>query len=144
MCNLSGLARNSVDAQERLFRLAERDLGLSVRALHLETKIPASTIQGWKNGATMPAWALGALGKAGVPDYLLSLVLNPFQRHIGTDDNGDGALDELVRETAGFTNDYLEATAPGSPGGPVVVPIEKAKLAERALRIEAKARAVSR
>jgi len=125
-----------------MFRLAERDHGLSIRALHLETRIPKTTLQGWKDGTTMPAWALGALGRAGVPDHLLSLVLHPFARHIGTDDSGDGALDELVRETAGFTSDYLEATAPDSPGGTNVIPMEHAKLAERALRIESKARAV--
>jgi hypothetical protein len=142
MCNNAGLARNSVEAQERLFRLAERDYGLSIKALHLETRIPRTTLEGWKKGATMPAWALGALGKAGVPDYLLSLVLHPFRRHVGTDTNGDGALDELVRETAGFTNDYLQATDPKSPGGRNVIPMEHAKLAERALVIEAKARAV--
>jgi hypothetical protein len=144
MCNLSGLARNSVLAQERMFRLAERDFGLSIKALHLETEIPVTTLQGWKNGTTMPAWAMGALGRAGVPDHLLSLLLNPFARHVGTDTNGDGTLDELARETAGFTSDYLEATAPTSPGGPNVIPMEKAKLSERALRVCSKARAVAR
>jgi hypothetical protein len=75
MCSPTGLARNSIEAQERMFRLAERDFGLSIRTLHLETRIPVNTLQGWRNGTTMPAWALGALGKAGIPDYLLSLVL---------------------------------------------------------------------
>ncbi len=144
MCSLHGLARNAVEAQERMFRLAERDYGLSIRALHLETRIPANTLQGWKNGTTMPAWALGALGKAGIPDHLLSLVLNPFGRHVGTNTDGDGALDELARETAGFTCDYLQATDPNSPGGRNVIPMEAAKLAERAMRIEARARAVAR
>lgn len=142
MCNFAALARNSVEAQERMFRLAERDFGLSVKALVLETGIPKNTLQGWKNGTTMPAWALGALGKAGVPDHLLSLTLHPFSRHVGTDTNGDGALDELVRETAGFTSEYLDVTAPDSPGGANIIPMERAKLAERALRVEAKARAV--
>ena len=127
-----------------MFRLAERDCGLSIKVLVLETGIPKTTLEGWKSGTTMPAWALGALGKAGVPDHLLSLCLAPFAKHVGTDTNGDGALDELVRETAGFTSDYLEATAPDSPGGSNVVPMEAAKLAERALRLESKARAVSR
>ena len=144
MCNLAALARNSVEAQERLFRLAKRDYGLNVRAIHLETGIPSSTLESWSKGTTMPAWAIGALGKAGVPDHLLSLVLHPFARHVGTDSNGDGALEDLVRETAGFTNEYLQATDLKSPGGPNVVPMERAKLAERALRIEATARAVRR
>jgi hypothetical protein len=142
MCSPTGLARNSIEAQERMFRLAERDFGLSIRTLHLETRIPVNTLQGWRNGTTMPAWALGALGKAGIPDYLLSLVLHPFERHVGTDEDGDGALEELVREAAGFTNDYLQATSANSPGGPVVIPMERAKLAERALVIEQQARRV--
>lgn len=142
MCNMNELARNSVQAQERMFRLAERDYGLSVKTLVLETGIPKTTLEGWRGGVTMPAWALGALGKAGVPDHLLSLILHPFARHVGTDDNGDGALDELARETAGFTADYLQATAPASPGGSNIVPMERAKLAEAALRVESIARAV--
>lgn len=142
MCNMNARARDSVQAQERLFRLAKRDHNLPISTLHLETKIPKSTLEGWRDGATMPAWAVGALGAAGVPDYLLSLVLHPFSRHVGTDTDGDGALDELVRETAGFTNDYLQATDPKSPGGRNVIPMEKAKLAERALRVESVARAV--
>ena len=144
MCNLNGLARNSVMAQERMFRLAERDYGLSVKALHLESGIPVNTLSGWKNGTTMPAWALGALGKAGVPDYLLSLVLNPFSRHVGTDDDGDGALDCLGRETAGFTSDYLEAKSPDSEGGDKITPREAARLAERAMKVACRARAVAR
>ena len=142
MCNHVGLARDSVTAQERMFRLAKRDYGLSVRALHLETRIPTTTLEGWRSGVTMPAWAIGALGKAGVPDHLLSLLLHPFERHVGTDETGEGALDDLVREAAGFTCDYLEATDPKGPGGPNVVPMERAKLTERALRIESCARAV--
>lgn len=142
MCSTNALARNSVTAQERMFRLAERDLGLSIKALHLESGIPVNTLAGWKHGTTMPAWALGALGKAGVPDYLLSLILHPFERHVGTDERGDGALDTLAREAAGYASEYLDATSENSPGGRNVVPMEKARLSERALRIESAARAV--
>lgn len=143
MCNMNGLARNSVAAQERMFRLAERDFGLSIKALHFETKIPKTTLQGWKDGTTMPAWALGALGKAGVPDHLLSLCLNGFGKHVGTNDHDDGAFHEAATEANGFAVEYLTATSPESEGGTAITPREAAKLGEKAMKAGAKLRAVA-
>ena len=144
MCRISGLARNSIEAQERMFRLAERDFGLSIRTLHIETGIPKNTLDGWRKGTTMPAWAIGALGAAGVPDYLLSLVLLPFERIVDTEQHGDGTLHEAANEAAGFAAEYLHATDPESDGGPILSPRERARLAERALRAGHKLRAVAK
>lgn len=68
-----------------MFRLAERDFGLSLPILSAESGIPLRTLQSWKAGTTMPAWAMGALGEAGIPDYLLSLILHPFRRVTGNE-----------------------------------------------------------
>lgn len=143
MCNQQAKARNSVELQERLFRLAERDRGLTLAILSDDTRIPLATLRGWKNGTTMPAWAIGALGEAGVPDYLLSLVLNPFKRHVGTDQDGDGTLHEAAFEANGFSQEYLSATSPDSEGGAAITPREAAKLGERAMRAGSKLRAVA-
>lgn len=143
MCNRSQAAQISVLAQERMFRLAERDFDLSLPILSADTGIPLNTLRGWKNGATMPAWALGALAVAGVPDYLLSLVLHPFERIVATDKAGDGALHEAAAEAAGFSAEFLSATSPGSEAGPDLSPREKARLAERALRASSRLRAVA-
>lgn len=143
MCNKTDKARLSVSAQERMFRLAERDFGLSLPILSADTAIPLTTLRGWKGGATMPAWAIGALGEAGVPDYLLSLVLRPFDRVVDHERPGDGALHEAATEAIGFGHEFLEATSPNSDGGQAVTPREAARLSERALRTSAKLRAVA-
>ncbi len=143
MCKYQPAARNAVTAQERLFRLAERDHGLSLAVLNLETGIPKQTLRDWKAGTTMPAWALFALGAGGVPDYLLSLVANPFGKFVGSDQNGDGAFHEAATEASGFSQEYLTATAPESEGGTAITPREAAKLSERAARAGGKLRAVA-
>ena len=144
MCNRSDQAQHSVTAQERMFRLAERDFGLSLPILSAESGIPLRTLQNWKAGAVMPAWALFALGQAGVPDYLTSLLGNPFKKHVGT--NGaeeDGALHEAVAEASAVATEFLEATAAHSEGGAALTPREEARIRERALRAGHKLRAVA-
>lgn len=143
MCSRTQKAQHSVTAQERMFRLAERDFDLSLPILHAESGIPLRTLQSWKAGTTMPAWALGALGEAGIPDYLLSLLLHPFHRVVTTELPGEGALHEAATEATGFAHEFLNATSPNSEGGPAVTPREAARLGEKALRAGAKLRAVA-
>lgn len=143
MCFNSQQAQHSVLAQERMFRLAERDHDLSLRTLAAESGIPLRTLQNWKGGAVMPAWALGALGAAGVPDYLTSLVINPFAKHIGSNADEDSAYHEAASEAIGFGHEFLNATAPDSELGPDLSPREKARLSERAARAGGKLRAVA-
>lgn len=130
--------QDSVAAQRELFRLAEAECGLSIRAIAARSPLPVSTLKGWREGNAMPAWALGALGEAGVPDHLLSLVLEPFGRHVGTDESDDGDLDHLGRESAHYLAEHADAKADG-----VVTHIEKAKLKGRARRIAGVARRVA-
>jgi len=128
MADLSINARNSVALQRELFRLAEDEHGLSIAVLARTRGIAKSTIKGWREGAAMPAWALGELA---LPDDLLSLVLDPYRKHVGTNVDDDGDLDALGREAATFTAEYVEAKSDG-----VVTHIERAKLKDRARRLE--------
>ena len=130
MANIPLAGRDSVEAQREMFRLAQKELGLSIPVIAKRSPLCESTLKGWRDGAAMPAWALGALGDAGVPDHLLSLVMEPFGRHIGTDETGDGDLDALGRESAHYLADKTDAEADG-----VVTHIERAKLKEAARRI---------
>lgn len=130
MANLSLPARDSVEAQRELFRLAHADHGLSLAALHHRDKhLSISTMRGWASGASaMPAWALGALGEAGVPDHLLSLVTQPFGRCLVTEEPGDGDLDTAAIEAADFACHVARARHPSSPGGVAIVPQEAAAI----------------
>jgi len=136
MADISQLARNSVALQAEMFRLAEHEHGLSLAVLARTRPIPYSTLKGWKDGAAMPAWALGELR---LPDDVASIVLTPFSKHVGTDEPGTGGLEDLACEAAAFTSEYVEAKADG-----IVTPIENARLKNRARRLTPKARAVAR
>lgn len=132
--------RDSIDAQADLFRRLFKETGLTPRALAARSPLHEGTIKGWASGAAMPAWALGALGEAGVPDHLLSLVLAPFGRTICSDEPDQLAdLDALGREGAHFLADHADARADG-----VITPREQGQLAERAERIAGIAARVAR
>ena len=71
--------QNSISNQAVVFRIAERDHGLSIAVLAAATGIPAATLRGWRDGSVMPAWALFKLGKeGGIPEGLLSFLAEPF------------------------------------------------------------------
>lgn len=128
MADLSLPARDSVQAQQELFRRAQQEEGLSLAVLHQRDKnLPKSTLRGWASGATaMPAWAIGALGEAGVPDHLLSLVTQPFGRCVTTEEEGEGDLDTAADDALQFGSAVQRARSPRSPGGTTIVPQEVA------------------
>lgn len=127
MADLSIPAQDSVDAQAELFRRAAKK-GLTLAVLHQRDKnLKVSTMRGWATGATaMPAWAIGALGEAGVPDHLLTLVTEPFARCVVTAEDGDGDLDTAAIEASDFAGEVARARHPQSPGGLAIVPQERA------------------
>ena len=140
MANLSIPARDSVEAQRDLFRRAERELGLSITVIaKRRDALCAATMRGWRDGSVMPAWALGELAGAGVTDDILSLVLDPYSRHVGT--NGDDSgLDDLADDVREFLHEHGKARSPNSPGGVQIVPQERAVLVPLAGRVKARAR----
>lgn len=136
MADLSIPARDSVAAQIEMFRRAKADEGLSVAVLHQRDRhLKLATLRGWASGAAaMPAWAIGALGEAGVPDHLLSLVTEPFARCVTTEDDGDGDLDTAAGEAIDFASAVSRARHPASPGGTAIVPQEVAAIVPKLQR----------
>jgi hypothetical protein len=137
MADLSLPARDSVAAQQELFRRADHEEGLSLRAIAARTPIAYNTLRGWANGAAMPAWAIGALGEAGVPDQLLSLVTAPFGRCVVTEEDGEGDLDTAALAANDFSNAVQQARHPSSPGGIAIVPQEAALIQPKRQRATA-------
>ena len=133
--------RNSVSNQREMFVLAERDHGLSVNLPSRKCRIPKSTMEGWANGTVMPAWALFKLGKeGGVPDELLSLIGEPFERHVGSDPVGDDDLDTAALDASEFASSVQRARHPRSPGGVAIVPQERVAILPLARKSAASAR----
>jgi hypothetical protein len=128
MADISLPARECVAAQRVMFDRADHEHGLSLRALAARSPVPFSTLKGWRDGAAMPACAIGALGDAGVPDELLSLVLAPFGRFVVTDTDDDGDLDTAAQDATAFAGEVLKARGPNSPGGLAIVPQERSAI----------------
>lgn len=140
MADLPQRARNSVELQREVFRLAEAEHGLSVTVLARTRKIPLSTLRSWRTGTQMPLWAIGELD---LPDDLASLLLAPWQKHVGTNDPGDEDFDALGLEALGLAGEVAAARSPHSPGGTAIVHTEVAQIKARARRITPKLRAVA-
>jgi hypothetical protein len=135
MADLSLPARDSVSAQQEMFRRAASEEGLTIAVLHKRDKhLKTSSMRDWRDGAVMPAWAIGALGEAGVPDHLLSLIYGPFSRHVGTDEDGEGDLDTAADAALEFAHAVQRARSPKSPGGVALVPQERLAIVPKAQR----------
>lgn len=127
MADLSLPARDSVAAQRDLFDRAASEEGLSIAILAKRSPLSASTMRSWRDGVTMPAWAVGALKQAGIPDHLLTLILAPFAASVVSDtEDGEGDLDTAAHDAIDFAGAVARARSPKSPGGVAIVPQEKA------------------
>lgn len=143
MAELSQNARNSVELQREMFRLAELEHGLSIAVLARTRKISVSTLKGWRDGSAMPAWALGELD---LPDDLASLPLTGYRRAVITvTDDGEQAtdFDNLGLEALGLAGEVAQARSPASPGGTAIVHTEVAAIRNRARPLAAKLRVVN-
>lgn len=134
--------QETLSAQAELFRLADRDYGLSLNVLSRETGVSLSALKSYNASnifarAKMPLWVFVRLCRV-VPDELTSLCLSDAGKHVGSNEEGEGDLDELAVETAGFVAEKLVAEADG-----VVTPMERRKLKDRARRVCATARRVA-
>lgn len=142
MRDRNGTNSETLAAQADMFRLAERDYGLTLRAIATETGIPLTTLQSWTRSnifararISLPDFVTLCTV---IPDELTSLCLAPSGKHVGSDEPTDGDLDALGREAAGFVHDKLDAEEDG-----IITPIEKGRLKDRARRVAARARAVA-
>jgi hypothetical protein len=138
MAELSLPARDSVASQAEMFRLAQAECGLSLRVISQRSPIPFSTLKGWRDGAAMPAWALGELADAGVPDHLLTLVLAPWKRSVVTDEETDADIDDAADAAGEVASIVRRARHPNSPGGTAIVHTERAEIIPIVRRAKAK------
>jgi hypothetical protein len=144
MADICRIAQNSVANQGELFRLAERDHGLSLKLLSAKTGIAYNTLRSWRDGTVMPAWGLFKLGSAGgVPDYLLSFVAEPFERAVVTAEDGDGDFDTAGLDASELAHEVQRARHPASPGGTRIVPQEAAIITLKARKSASSARKVA-
>ena len=141
LSDLSTKALNSVALQAEMFRRAKEEHGLSITVLMGRTTVSDTTLRGWARGEhQMPAWALGELG---IPVHLTSLVLDPWQRHVGENEHGEADYDDAGLAASDVSSAVQRARHPNSPGGVAIVHTEKLEIARAAQRACPKLRAVA-
>jgi hypothetical protein len=128
------LSEKTLEAQQDVFRLAERDYDLTKKAISSRSGIGYDSVLDYASGKTaMPIVALLKLCDV-IPDHLLSHLLDPVGRYIASNETRDGDLADLGREASRFTHDFVEAVSDGN-----VTPIERAKLIEGARKLNSAA-----
>lgn len=115
VCNITERVKR---AQARVFRLAKRDLGLTLEDISLESGIGVSTLRtyiGTKGEASVMNVATLNKLRSALPDYLLSHILEPSGGVIG--DAEDCDFDAYAGDCIRFVARHAEATHPDSPAG---------------------------
>lgn len=143
MPDTRGTEQETKANQAELFRLAERDYGLTIAALATETGISESALKSYAQSnifarAKMPLWVFVELCKV-IPEDVTSIMVAPASKCILPIIPDDSDLDKLTAEAVAFAADKLQREADG-----VVCHIDRKALAERARRLAVKSAAVGR
>lgn len=114
-------------AQVRMFDLAARKHGITLKVIELETDISDSTSSGWASGKTgMPLDAFVSLATIkGFPNELLSLPLETARKAIGDSQPADADIDDLAVAAAELLVKFAKARHRHSAGGVEIVHSER-------------------
>jgi len=138
MCEISDRV---IKQQIRMFDLAERQHGMTLKVLHLETDIPTGTLRGWIAGTSMMPLDgfIKLAGVKGFPNELLSLALDIAGKSIADAEPEETDIDDLARAAVEVLQRYVAARHPDSPGGIRIVHNEKDDITLSAARLRDRA-----
>lgn len=130
-------------AQERMFRLAKFNHGLSLKVISLETGIKYETLRSYAGNkdqhSIMPVSAVNALAIC-IPDYLLSLLFEVSDRQlIEVEQDDEPDFDAIGDQAGDLEAEVRRARHPQSPGGTNIVPIEQNAIRAKRLRLAGRA-----
>lgn len=134
------LEQKILTAQQRIFRLAERDHDLTLKRLSLDSGIKYETLRSYAGNkgdpAMMPVSALCKLVGV-VPDELLSQILDPVGKHIADNGGGDEDLDALGEDGDALATEVRRSRHPDSLDGTNIHPIEREAILGKARKLRA-------
>lgn len=128
--------------QLTMFRLAERDHGLTLKILALESGIPFGTLRTYAQGTAMPVSALCKLSRV-IPNALTSLMLDPAGKEICDAEASDTDFDDLARVALDYASAHAAFRHPQSDGGIRLVHTETPSLKMKARALKAAAKKVA-
>ena len=136
MANGDRITAEVLKAQNRIFRLAQRDHGLTLKAISIDSGIPYNTIRCYAgNNAEQSVMSIPALIKliGVIPDDLLSQLLELGDRHLEKDEDEDSEYDDLADHGDNLARLVRQARHPASPGGTEIIAVEEEQI-KRAAR----------
>lgn len=129
-------------AQRRVFRLAHRDHGLTLKMISQDSGIPYNTIRCYAgNNGEQSVMSLPSFIKlCGVlPDDLLSQLLEPADRHLEMDEEDeDSEFDDLADHGDNLARLVRQARHPNSPGGTEIIAVEEEQIKRAAQKMSRK------
>jgi oligoendopeptidase F len=123
------ITRLTLEAQARVFRLAERDFGLSKKRIAIDSGINYETIRSY--AGTKEAQAVMSLPSfiklcGVIPNELLSQLLELADRHLEMDEEDeDTEFDDLADHGDNLARLVRQARHPNSPGGTEIIATEE-------------------
>jgi hypothetical protein len=118
-----------LEAQRRIFRLAERNHGLKLKTISLDSGIPYNSVRGYASGETVMAIPAMLKLVGVIPDDLLSHLVEPVGKQLVDSEGDDGDHDTLASNCVQFIGTHGRARHPNSPAG-----VDIADCEEKALR----------
>lgn len=122
--------------QERVFRLANRDYGLTLKAISLDSGIAYNTIQGYASGSAVMSIASLFKLVGVIPDALLSLLLPDGRAIVAMPEGVD--IDEVELACRDLLAAKGEAHRPESEAGREIGPNEKHMLDGKVVQLRGK------
>jgi hypothetical protein len=121
-----------------MFRLAERDHGLRLKILELETGVPLGSLRSYATGTTMPVHVLLKLARV-IPAHLVNLVTEPGGKVLADAEPDEADLDDAVIAALEMALKWAKARHPKSPSGVAIDHTERPdiELAAAAVQIAA-------
>lgn len=129
------IIQNVKQAQERVFRLAKRDHGLTLKAISLDSGIDYDSLCNYAKGETQMGLAAFNALIGVVPDELLSLLLSAGRVVVQIPEELDH--DEIEEAARDFLATKGKAHHPASPAGRDIAECEKEALDCAAVRLRA-------
>lgn len=126
------ITRLTLEAQNRVFRLASRDHGLTLKAISQDSGVNYDTLRSYAGHKGEPAvMSLPSFIKlcGVIPDALLSQLLELADRHLEQDEEDeDTEFDDLADHGDNVARLVRQARHPASPGGTEIIATEEEKI----------------
>lgn len=122
----------TLEAQSRVFRLSQRDHGLTLKRISIDSGINYETIRSYAGSKEAQAvMSLPSFIKlcGVIPDELLSQLLELADRHLEVDEEDeDTEFDDLADHGDNVARLVRQARHPASPGGTEIIAAEEEKI----------------